>query len=107
MDHHVRSAHMLGDRDVLLELERERDAAAFAKDQVLAHRERDRHQARLAGRLGQESQKVSVRVVMSAWSRCAWTVVAAITRHPRSPLLPFSTIPQLYWLRGASAYILG
>lgn len=43
---HRKPAHTLGERDVALEREREREAGEFAKDQVLAHRERDRRHAR-------------------------------------------------------------
>lgn len=38
--------HMLGDPDPALDRERERDAGAFAKDDVFARRERDRQHAR-------------------------------------------------------------
>ena len=68
-------AHVLGSYDAVLVKERKRDAGEAAKDQVLAHRDRDREHARLTNRWSLLDNEMEVVQKVSALfiNLCPWS----------------------------------
>ena len=105
--------HMLGDPDPMLERERAWEAGEFAKDAVLAHRERDRAHARQVEKEKRGSHKVSffygapLTVVLRRLFARSSLAVTSYIRALASALLHVKSVLILPYISRFASQLLG